>query len=50
MYDVITLQVDFEGPEGFNYQFTSEVNIVPDSFPGEACSTDAPEECCGYLT
>ena len=41
-------QLEYEGPEGFRIFLTSEVNIVPDTFPVDPCTT--PEECYGYLT
>ena len=41
------LQTKFESERGYDMYLTSEVQIIPDTFPVEECEGDG---CYGYLT
>ena len=43
---VDSLQATFEGPDDLDLTFTTEVNVIPDTFPIEACEG---EDCYGEL-
>jgi len=41
------LEGEWEGPSGRRMVFTSQVNIIPNTFPRDQCQT--PEDCYGQL-
>jgi len=41
------VEVTFQGPANYIFRFTTEVNIIPDTFPYPKCETE--EECRGRL-
>jgi PhoPQ-activated pathogenicity-related protein len=41
------IDMTYAGPEGLEFRFSTEVNVVPDGFPFERCVTE--EECHGIL-
>jgi hypothetical protein len=42
----IMLQMKYEGPEGRDFWFTTEANIIPEYFPWPDCSG---QNCTGIL-
>jgi hypothetical protein len=46
-YRIFFIELTFPGPDAYTFRFTTEVQIIPDTYPYPKCETE--EECKGRI-